>query len=120
GLARWHERTRKAHASETRDTLGRRRLLHPYASDTERLNSPVQGDEASGSKAALALLWERRAECPDARPVLFNHDEICVEVSKEQAEEAKAWLVGAMTDGMQPLLHPVPCAVEARVVSTWG
>ena len=34
---------------------------------TDRLNAPVQGTGADGLKLALALLWERRDECPGAR-----------------------------------------------------
>jgi DNA polymerase-1 len=77
GLARWHRRTQGQKPVETRSTLGRRRLMHPATPFTEMLNSPVQGDEADGAKLALAVLWERRAECPGAFPVLFCHDEMC-------------------------------------------
>lgn len=120
GLARWHRQTLNSRAKETRSTLGRRRLLHEFSRGTERLNSPVQGDEADGAKLAMALLWERRAECPGAVPVIFCHDEICVECDAGQAEQVKAWLVEAMYDGMADLLAPVPCQVDAKVVPTWG
>ena len=42
---------------------------------TDRLNAPVQGSAADSLKLALALLWERRGECPGATPVLVCHDE---------------------------------------------
>ena len=80
----------------------------------------MQGSGADGLKAALALLWERRAECPTAVPVLVVHDEIVVEVDDGEAEAAKAWLVLAMTDGMRPFADPVPVVVEASVQRTWG
>src|SRR5262249_46402072 len=76
GLANWHQQTRNRKAIESRTPLGRRRILHHFTPDTERLNTPVQGMEADGAKAAMALLWERRRQCPGARPVIFNHDEI--------------------------------------------
>jgi DNA polymerase I len=57
---------------------------------TDRLNAPVQGTGADGLKLALALLWERRGECPEAVPVLVCHDEVVVECETEQAANAKA------------------------------
>jgi DNA polymerase I-like protein with 3'-5' exonuclease and polymerase domains len=87
---------------------------------TERVNSPTQGTEADGAKRALALLWQRRAEVPSARPVLFNHDEIVVEVDEGEAETAKGWLVRALLDGMAPLIAPVPVRVDAKVGPSWG
>jgi len=45
---------------------------------------------ADGLKLALALLWERRYECPGAVPVLAVHDEIVVEVEEDKAEAAQA------------------------------
>lgn len=120
GLARWHSETRSRKVPETRSVSGRRRLLPPNAPDTWRLNSPVQADEACGGKTAMALLWERRGECPGAVPVLFCHDEIIVECDRDQAEQAKAWLTRSMEDGMRPYLEPVPVKVDAKVVPSWG
>jgi DNA polymerase-1 len=97
---------------------GRRRLA--VARFTEKLNTPVQGTGADGLKKALALLWERRAECPGVVPVLAVHDEIVVECDAVQAEAAADWLKRAMLDGMAPLVMPVPVAVEVTVAPTWG
>ena len=47
-------------------------------------------------KRALALLWERRAECPAAAPVLVVHDEVVVECPAGDADRAGAWLKRAM------------------------
>jgi DNA polymerase-1 len=120
GLVAWHRRVRDQHARETRTLTGRRRLLEAAAFDTIRLNSPVQGSGADGLKKALALLWERRAEVPEAFPVLAVHDEIVVECDRAQAEAVEAWLRRAMVDGMAPLIDPVPCEVEVKVGVTWG
>jgi DNA polymerase-1 len=87
---------------------------------TEKLNIPVHGTGADGLKLALALLWERRHECPGAFPVLAVHDEIVVEADAHQAEAAVGWLKRAMLDGMQPVLDPVPCVVDVTVGRTWG
>ena len=90
-------------------------------------NFPIQGACVDGLKAALALLWDRREECPGAMPVLAVHDEIVVECPEEQAEEVKAWLERAMVDGMEEVLEGsdqpesrVPVEVETRVSKTWA
>jgi DNA polymerase-1 len=119
-LEQWHKREGRSHAKECRTRLGRRRLLDDKTPYTHRLNTPVQGAEADGAKQAMALLWERREQCPGAFPVLFVHDEIVVEADTDQAEAAKAWLVTAMKDGMEKILAPVRCEVEAQIVPSWG
>jgi DNA polymerase-1 len=120
GLARWHRRAGASAAAECRTLAGRRRLLDAQTPYTHRLNSPVQGTEADGAKLAMALLWERRGQCPGAFPVLFCHDEIVVEADAGQADTAAAWLKQAMLNGMAPLLNPVPVEVEVRTARTWG
>jgi DNA polymerase I len=92
---------------------------------TDRLNAPVQGTAADGLKLALALLWERRSECPGAVPVLVCHDEIVVECDAEQAPGTKTWLEKAMAEGMDTVLNStdeghVPVEVEGRIVRSWG
>jgi len=92
---------------------------------TDRLNAPVQGTGADGLKLALALLWERRDECPGTVPVLVCHDEIVVECDAERAAEAKAWLEKAMIEGMEAVLNGadevhVPVEVEGRIARSWG
>jgi DNA polymerase I-like protein with 3'-5' exonuclease and polymerase domains len=120
GLARWHKTAGASTGKECRTILGRRRILDDKTPFTHRLNSPVQGSEADGAKLAMALLWERRGQCPGAFPVLFVHDEIVVEADAEKANLAAEWLKGAMMDGMKDVLAPVPCEVEAKISATWG
>lgn len=120
GLARWHRQVRKQQVMETRTLTGRRRLLRVDTPDTHRLNTPVQGTGADGLKRALALLWVRRVECPGAVPILACHDELVVECDPEQVEAVSAWLVQAMKDGMEPLIHPVPVEVETQIGTTWA
>ena len=114
---------------ETRTLGGRRRFIpaakrdargHPYPNKTEALNTPVQGTGADGLKAAIALLWERRHECPGAVPVLFVHDEIVLEVPEADADRARDWLTRCMVDGMARLVDPVPVVVDVSVGRTWG
>ena len=78
-----------------------RTLLSPTLDElTDRFNAPVQGTGADGLKVALALLWERRGECPSAVPILVCHDEIVVECDEDRGEEIKRWLEKAMIEGM--------------------
>ena len=138
GLRAWHDRTRNKverlfntdpdGVHEVRTLAGRRRVLKvgkkgtdgAYPNVTEALNTPVQGSGADGLKLALALLWERRAECPTAAPVLVVHDEIVLEVPEADAGPATDWLKRCMVDAVAPLLDPVPVEVEARAARTWG
>jgi DNA polymerase-1 len=125
-LKRWHDDERRAwlrgHA-DTRTLTGRRRM--GVEKLTDRFNAPVQGTAADGLKLALALLWERRGECPEAVPVLVCHDEVVVECGAKQVTDAKAWLEGAMIEGMDTVLNStdevhVPVEVEARIARSWG
>jgi DNA polymerase I-like protein with 3'-5' exonuclease and polymerase domains len=117
GLRRWH-RSVVDGPQDMRTLAGRRaqRVEH----FNEKLNLPVQGTGADGLKRALALLWERRTECPTAIPVLVVHDEIVVECPEADADQAADWLKRAMLDGMAPLVAPVPVEVEVKVGRTWG
>jgi DNA polymerase-1 len=126
GLKRWHDNERRGWfrgGTETRTLAGRQRM--DVQRLTDRLNAPFQGTAADGLKLALALLWERRGNCPGAVPVLVCHDEVVVECATEQAAETKAWLEKAMTEGMEAVLNGtdevnVPIEVEARIATSWG
>jgi len=127
-LKAWHDREYrelKKGSAETRTLTGRRRT--GIAKHTERLNSPVQGTGADGLKLALAYLWERRHECPDALPILAVHDEIVVECDERDAKKVEAWLKKAMIDGMDEVVNglkadgpPVPIEVETKASKTWA
>ena len=129
GLRAWHDREylqlKKHGSTETRTLTGRRRT--GVTKLTERLNSPVQGTGADGLKLALALLSERRDECPGAVPILAVHDEIVVECEEDEAEKVKTWLEKAMIDGMDRVLNGpgvggprVPVEVEMQISRTWA
>jgi DNA polymerase-1 len=120
GVKAWHERIRRERATETRTLAGRRVLVDADGFYGGKANYVVQGTGGDGMKLALALLWERRHQCPDARPVAVVHDELLVECPEEQAEVVAAWLRGAMLDAMAPLIAPVPVEVEVKVARTWG
>jgi DNA polymerase I len=120
GIAAWHARIRREGGTETRTLTGRRRLVDADRWYGGRANDVVQGTAGDGLKQALALLWERRDECPGAFPVLVVHDEIVVEADEAQADRAAAWLREAMLDGMSPLIDPVPVDIEVKVARTWA
>ncbi len=109
--------------TETRTLTGRRRT--DVEKLTDRLNAPVQGTAVDGLKLALALLWERRDECPGAMLVLVCHDEVVVECDVEQAADTKVWLEKTMIEGMEAVtngtdeLH-IPVEVDARLARSWG
>jgi DNA polymerase-1 len=125
-LKRWHEQERRAWLrghTETLTLTGRHRMNVQKL--TDRLNAPVQGAAADGLKLALALLWERRGECPGAMPVLVCHDEVVVECDAERAADTEAWLKKAMIEGMDTVVNGmneghVLIEVEARVARSWG
>jgi DNA polymerase I len=131
GLRAWHDREyrqlKKHGSTETRTLTGRRRT--GVTKLTERLNSPVQGTGADGLKLALALLYERRGECPGAAPILAVHDEIVLECPEEQAEKVAVLVEEIMVAGMGEILnsglgsdHPerVPVKVDVEVVDSWS
>jgi DNA polymerase I-like protein with 3'-5' exonuclease and polymerase domains len=107
-----------------RDPDANRKASHGRR-EADRLNAPVQGTGADGLKLALALLWERRGQCPGAVPVLVCHDEVVIECDAEQAANVKAWLEGAMIEGMDVVLNRMdevhaPVEVGARMARSWG
>src|SRR5215204_3018944 len=110
-----------SNAGEARTLLGRRR--GSLRSFREALNHPIQGTAADGQKLALALLWERRNECPHAFPILVVHDEIVIECDEDKVEEAREWLMSAMVDGMNAVVNasepPVPIEIEAAISDSW-
>jgi DNA polymerase I-like protein with 3'-5' exonuclease and polymerase domains len=138
-LQAWHERT-EAHVKKlfradpeglhaVYTLAGRRRFLpiakkdgtgKPYPNKTDALNTPVQGTGADGLKVAVALLWERRGECPGAVPVIFAHDEIVLEAPADAAERAADWLRHCMVEAVAPLIDPVPVEVGVTVGPTWA
>ena len=117
GIRRWHKKQSNEPVT-TRSLSGRWRIgVENYS---EKLNSPDQSTGADGLKLALALLWERRIECPASYPVIAAHDEIVIETTEKEAEKAKSWLIKAMKDGIEYMLHPIPVEVEATIAQNWS
>jgi DNA polymerase-1 len=120
GIGAWHRLLKRQRATETRTLTGRRVLVEADLWFGARANFTVQGSGGDGIKQALALLWERRDQCPGAFPVLVVHDEIVIECDADQADAVAAWLKQAMVEAMAPLISPVPVEVEVTVARSWG
>lgn len=120
-LVRWHRACHQQWKWESRSRLGRRRLFRKPVSDTFRVNTPVQGDEADGMKLAMARLWERRREVGGvARPVLFVHDEIVLECEAAYAEPVARWVDALMVEAITPVLAPVPAVCDPKILTSWA
>ena len=124
GLRRWQRRAGDDGSMAVFTRAGRRRLLirreEGESFFTRRLNTPVQGTGADGLKVAAALLYERRAECPDAVLVLLEHDELVVECDEATADRTVEWVRACMVEGMADLIYPIEVVVEASVGRTWA
>ena len=123
GIRTWHTRVSRESWSlpGSRTASGRFRLLPKFDGRppfNEFLASPVQGSEADGLKATLALLLPRLKRI-GARLVHVIHDELVVEVPAELAEHAKAIVVAAMVEGMQRFIPTIPVVVDAVVADAW-
>jgi DNA polymerase I-like protein with 3'-5' exonuclease and polymerase domains len=139
GLRAWHQRVGDSVERQFRTdpdgtfevrTLGGRRRALPvarkrrdgtaYPSFNDALNAPVQGTGADGLKGAIARLWETRAECPGAVPVIYCHDEIVLEVAEAKGGRAAEWLKRCMIEAVAPFIDPVPVEVEVAVSRNWA
>ena len=123
GIRSWHARVAREcwSMSGARTLSGRLRLLpkiNGRPQYREYLNTPVQGTEADGLKAALALLHPR-LKLLGARLVNVIHDEVVVETSIIRAEEVLVVVVDAMVAGMQQFIPSIPVVVEAVIADSW-
>jgi DNA polymerase I-like protein with 3'-5' exonuclease and polymerase domains len=127
GLARWHAKAwgevECTEVVEGRTILGRRRLIHPEASNWDRFqaktNLVVQGACADGLKLALCEI--HKALPKDAKIVATVHDEIIVEAPEAQAEQVKKLLAKIMVSVFDKLFKKqVPIEVDAKICENWG
>ena len=105
---------------------GRRRYTPELASknynvrsfgERAAMNAPIQGTAADIIKAAMIHVHETlKKECPQAKLILQVHDELIVDVPRDQAEKVKKIL----TDCMQNVLPlDVPLIAEADSGENW-
>ncbi len=101
--------------------LGRRRKN--VQNKREAFNHPVQGAAADGIKEAMARLYERRHEFPNARPWATLHDSIAYTCPAEEAREVEEWLVSIMVEAMDDVVnsggHHVPVEVDSYIDNKW-
>jgi DNA polymerase-1 len=119
-LDAWRTRQMRGTATEIRTASGRARRLGRATPGTVRANTPIQGTAADGFKAALARLWQTRARCPSAVPVLAVHDELVVECDVAEAEVVAVWVAECLTEGMGQYVQRVPVRVDVTVAADWS
>lgn len=95
------------------------------ASFSEMANSYFQGLASDASKSALYEVARRCYSVPDsplfgARPCVFIHDEIGIEVPEDRAPEAAEELARVMTEAMQVWTPDVPSRASATLMRRWS
>ena len=86
-------------------------------SERVAMNSPIQGTAADMMKIAMNSVYEelKRKELKSGI-VLQVHDELLLEVPKEELDEVREILVSSMENA---LTLPVPFLVEAKTGKNW-
>lgn len=92
---------------------------YPKAGWRNRYNYAVQGTASDGLKEALALLMISLEKKSHWKLCGVVHDEIILEVPKDEAETARKTLENAMIEGMSVLLKYAPVEVDVKVSTTW-
>jgi DNA polymerase-1 len=130
-IERYLEQTRqKARTDGYVETLfGRRRYFPVYKSamsaanrqavqraDREAVNHPIQGTAADIIKVAMIRLHEKLKEKYRARIVLQVHDELLLEVPREELEEVRSLVIDVMCDAFE---LDAPLKVEAETGANW-
>jgi DNA polymerase I-like protein with 3'-5' exonuclease and polymerase domains len=90
---------------------------------TQCCNAPIQGACADAAMRALILVDSAQFEAGiDGGPVIFNHDEIVLEVREADAERARTNLVEGMTRAFAETFPDAPLngLVETKVSKAWG
>ena len=125
GVHRW-QRTAEVKGLPTRKVRTASGRLRRFVPDkdgriplTPYYATPIQGTVADGQKRAIALLHPRLAD-HGARLANTVHDELIIEVSKENAAETMRVAEDAMVAGMKEFVSSVPIEVTAKILKTWG
>ncbi len=128
GVARYlHDQVEVARDRGYAETaLGRRRYIpdikarnHNVRSFAERVavNMPIQGTQADMIKLAMIALHERLSSYGgDAHLIMQVHDELVLEVPREDIDQVKAMVHDAMTSAMT---LSIPVEVEMDTGSNW-
>lgn len=120
GIAKWHERMKKASdLREIRTLSGRRILFGEHPGLSALLNMPVQGTAADIVKRALGLLVPVAARLGGSI-IATVHDEILLEVPEAAAEEAARELKSVMEAAGAYFLKKVPVVAETVIADSWA
>jgi DNA polymerase-1 len=92
---------------------------------TAACNSYFQGLAADGAKEALwrvsyGCYVDTTSDLYGCLPVVFLHDEIILDVPKEQLAESATALEQTMIEGMQKFVPDIPIEVEAVAMRFWS
>jgi DNA polymerase-1 len=81
-------------------------------------NAPIQGSSADITKRAMALLHDSLKPL-DCRIVNCVHDEIVVEASERDAEEARGVMEREMMTAARGFIRSVPVVVDTKISDAW-
>lgn len=120
GIARWHEKMKKAtDVRESRTLSGRRILYREQPGITALLNTPVQGTAADIVKRALGMLVPVTKRLKGSI-IATVHDEILLEVPEAAAETAARELKSIMEAAGAYYLKKVPVVAETTIADSWA
>lgn len=120
GIARWHDRMKRASGiRESRTLSGRRILYREQPGITALLNTPVQGTAADIVKKALGMLVPVTKRLGGSI-IATVHDEILLEVPEAEAREAARELKSAMEAAGAYYLKKVPVVAETLIADSWA
>lgn len=120
GIAKWHERMKKATDVKESRTLGGRRILFgKQPGITALLNIPVQGTAADIVKRALGMLVPVTKRLGGSI-IATVHDEVLLEVPEPAAFEAAHELKRIMEAAGAHYLKKVPVIAETLIADSWA
>jgi DNA polymerase I-like protein with 3'-5' exonuclease and polymerase domains len=120
GIAKWHDRMKKAsNIGESRTLSGRRILFGEQPALTGLLNMPVQGTAADIVKKALVMLVPVTKRLGGSI-IATVHDEILLEVPEPSAQEAANELKSIMEAAGAYYLKKVPVVAETIIADSWA
>ncbi len=119
-LASWIEDQATNESGESRTlSCRRRRWVNNSATEMELINAPIQGTAADILKKALGQLPAALASY-QARIIACAHDEIILEVRREEAQPIAKILKSVMEEAGDCYLYEVPTVAKVRISSSWG
>ena len=84
--------------------------------EREAVNHPIQGTAADIIKIAMIRLHEQLKERYQARMVLQVHDELLLELPREEVEAVRPLVMETMGDAFE---LDAPLRVEAEIGANW-